>query len=83
MTLKHFFVNGRIIDENGDGLISQFARGEQGDKTDQEIIRHFLRAIVVCHTVVPSRDEKTGGKSFLTFFAFAVLFSEDLHIYCL
>jgi len=61
MTLKHFFVNGRIIDENGDGEIAKFARGELGEKEDQEIVRHFLRAVSVCHTVVPSIEEKTGS----------------------
>lgn len=61
MTLRHFFVNGRIIDENGDGEIAKFAKGDKGEAEDQVAIRHFLRALIVCHSVVPSIDEKTEG----------------------
>ena len=68
MTLRHFYVNGRVIDENGDGEIAKFAKGEKGEPEDQKIIRHFLRAISVCHTVVPSHDEKTGSEQLSFFF---------------
>ena len=65
MSLRHWFVNGHIIDENGTGEIAQFAKGEKGDKEDAPLFSLFLRAISVCHTVVPAVDEKTNSAGFV------------------
>lgn len=61
MTLRHWFVNGHIVDENGDGEIGKYARGEKGDAEDAKLFSLFLRSISVCHTIVPAVDEKTDS----------------------
>jgi len=59
MSLQYWFVNGKSIQEDGSGELTKYAKGEIGTEEEKENVSLLMRAIAVCHTVVPSVDELT------------------------